>query len=138
MLPPPSASPLQPSTRQLLLMCSCPAERLRLLLELLQRLDRLCCSACGRQLATTAEVLAMTTEGIGGTYVNSHGCVCATIFACVRQFLAAGPAVMALSRDGNIMVGWSLVDCRQAPVNPTTSMLEASAVLTFACGLLRP
>jgi cereblon len=64
---------LQPSTRQLLLMCLCPADRLRLLLELLQRLDRLCCSACGAQLATTAEVLAMTTEGIGGTYVNSHG-----------------------------------------------------------------
>jgi hypothetical protein len=63
----------QPSTRQLLLMCSCPAERLRLLLELLQRLDRLCCSCCGTQLATTAEVLAMNTEGIGGTYVNSHG-----------------------------------------------------------------
>lgn len=68
--PPPT---MQPATRQLLLMCSCPAERLRLLLELLQRLDRLCCSACGTQLATTAEVLAMTTEGIGGTYVNSHG-----------------------------------------------------------------
>jgi hypothetical protein len=64
---------LQPSTRQLLLMCSCPADRLRLLLELLQRLDRLCCSACGTQLATTADVLAMTTEGIGATYVNSHG-----------------------------------------------------------------
>lgn len=67
--------PLQPSTRQLLLMCSCPADRLRLLLELLQRLDRLCCSACGTQLATTADVLAMTTEGIGATYVNSHGYV---------------------------------------------------------------
>jgi hypothetical protein len=50
------------------------AERLRLLLHLLQRLDSLCCSVCGSRLASTAEVLAMTCEGIGGTFVNSAGC----------------------------------------------------------------
>lgn len=65
--------PLQPSTRQLLLTAACPAERLRLLLSLLQRLDQLRCSGCGALLATTADVLGMTSEGISGTFVNSHG-----------------------------------------------------------------
>ncbi|WIA10213.1 hypothetical protein OEZ85_010415 [Tetradesmus obliquus] len=67
--------PLQPSTRQLLLTAACPAERLRLLLSLLQRLDQLRCSGCGALLATTADVLGMTSEGISGTFVNSHGYV---------------------------------------------------------------
>jgi hypothetical protein len=65
--------PLQPSTRQLLLTASCPAERLRLLLGLLERLDQLGCSECGALLATTADVLGMTSEGISGTFVNRHG-----------------------------------------------------------------
>lgn len=65
--------PLQPSTRQLLLTADSPAERLRMLLGLLERLDQLSCSACGTVLATTADVLAMTSEGIAGTFVNSAG-----------------------------------------------------------------
>jgi hypothetical protein len=65
--------PLQPSTRQLLLTAPSPAERLRLLLGLLERLDQLGCSECGAVLATTADVLGMTSEGISGTFVNSHG-----------------------------------------------------------------
>eukprot|EP00879_Flechtneria_rotunda_P025366 GHRR01026950.1.p1 GENE.GHRR01026950.1~~GHRR01026950.1.p1 ORF type:complete len:532 (+),score=180.41 GHRR01026950.1:223-1818(+) len=67
--------PLQPSTRQLLLAASGPADRLRLLLSLLERLDQLRCSMCNALLATTGDVLAMTAEGIGGTFVNSHGYV---------------------------------------------------------------
>jgi hypothetical protein len=65
--------PLQPSTRQLLLTAPSAAERLRLLLGLLERLDQLGCSECGAVLATTADVLGMTSEGISGTFVNSHG-----------------------------------------------------------------
>jgi hypothetical protein len=89
--------PLQPGTRLLLLGAPSPAARLRLLLGVLQRLDQLCCSSCGTLLAITADVLAMTSEGIGGTFVNSAGwahtgCMAAGIW----QQLAYGMAVMSL------------------------------------------
>jgi cereblon len=67
--------PLQPAMRQQLLDAGCASDRLRLLLRLLPGLERLCCCACGRQLATAADVLVMTSEGIGGAFVNSAGFV---------------------------------------------------------------
>lgn len=69
--------PLQPATRQMLLSAPCAAERLRLLAQLLARIDSLCCGACGRRLAAAADVFAMTAEGVGSTFVNSAGCAAA-------------------------------------------------------------
>ncbi len=52
-----------------------------LLLSLLvpQELDRLVCASCGAQVATTADAISMTQEGLGGVFVNSYGCVCSEV-----------------------------------------------------------
>ena len=65
--------PLDPGIRQQLLEAPHAAQRFRLLLDILGRLSHLGCSSCGALLAKTDDVLKMTQEGIGGTFVNSHG-----------------------------------------------------------------
>ncbi|PRW58559.1 cereblon isoform X2 isoform B [Chlorella sorokiniana] len=67
--------PVDDDVRQQLLEAKTVDERLRKECKLLQALGALCCRACGRVLARSADAVQMSEEGISACYVNSHSFV---------------------------------------------------------------
>ncbi|GBG00324.1 hypothetical protein Rsub_13032 [Raphidocelis subcapitata] len=65
--------PLQPGLRQALLEAGHAAARLRLLLSLLERADRVACAGCRSVLASSRDLFGSTGDGAGGAFVNPHG-----------------------------------------------------------------
>ncbi|KIZ01480.1 hypothetical protein MNEG_6480 [Monoraphidium neglectum] len=67
--------PLEPGLRQALLDARDAAARLRMLVALLARADRVACAGCGTLVAAMRDLFNSAGDGSGGAFVNPHGCV---------------------------------------------------------------
>lgn len=70
-----SKMPVSESIRQELLEIDGISYRLRREIELLESFDRVRCKNCQTIIARRSDMLAMSTDGPLGAYVNPHGCV---------------------------------------------------------------
>ena len=74
-----SSLPFEESHRMGLLRIDCTVTRLRLLINLIERFNILCCKHCDNVVSKQSSIFSMSKDGPQGAYVNPGGAVHETL-----------------------------------------------------------